>query len=127
MFIQAGLIEEPQAGAFLHNIEELNAAGTFSASFIIQARDRHQGGRIIPVLRKRFVICRRQGLRRSTILNAQQRAFVGWMFKSASDRNACDARAAWPVDYSPNVGQCPGKRTNDQAAGQLPQPDTLPG
>ncbi len=37
LFIQAGLIEEPQAGAFLHDIEELNAAGTFSASFIIQA------------------------------------------------------------------------------------------
>jgi ubiquinone/menaquinone biosynthesis C-methylase UbiE len=37
MFIQAGLIEEAQASAFLSDIEALNAAGTFSASFIVQA------------------------------------------------------------------------------------------
>ena len=37
MFIQAGLIEEAQASAFLNDIEALNAAGTFSASFIVQA------------------------------------------------------------------------------------------
>ena len=37
MFIHAGLIEEPQANAFLNDIEALNAAGTFSASFIVQA------------------------------------------------------------------------------------------
>jgi ubiquinone/menaquinone biosynthesis C-methylase UbiE len=37
MFIQAGLIEEPQANAFLTDIEGLNAAGAFSASFIVQA------------------------------------------------------------------------------------------
>jgi ubiquinone/menaquinone biosynthesis C-methylase UbiE len=37
MFIQAGLIEEAQAGAFLNDIEALNAAGTFNASFIVQA------------------------------------------------------------------------------------------
>ena len=37
MFIQAGLIEEPQANAFLNDIEALNAAGTFNASFIVQA------------------------------------------------------------------------------------------
>jgi ubiquinone/menaquinone biosynthesis C-methylase UbiE len=37
MFIHAGLIEEPQAKAFLNDIEALNAAGTFSASFIVQA------------------------------------------------------------------------------------------
>jgi SAM-dependent methyltransferase len=37
MFIQAGLIEEPVAAAFLKDIEALNSAGTFSASFIVQA------------------------------------------------------------------------------------------
>jgi hypothetical protein len=37
MLIQAGLIEEPQAIAFLSDIEALNAAGTFSASFVVQA------------------------------------------------------------------------------------------
>lgn len=37
MFVHAGLIEEPQASAFLKDIEALNAAGTFSASFIVQA------------------------------------------------------------------------------------------
>jgi len=37
MFIQAGLIEEPQATAFVNDIEALNAAGTFNASFIVQA------------------------------------------------------------------------------------------
>ena len=37
MFIQAGLIEEARASAFLNDIEALNAAGTFSASFIVQA------------------------------------------------------------------------------------------
>ena len=37
MFIQAGDIEERQAKAFLSDIEALNAAGTFNASFIVQA------------------------------------------------------------------------------------------
>ncbi len=37
MFIQAGYIEERQAKAFLSDIEALNAAGTFNASFIVQA------------------------------------------------------------------------------------------
>jgi SAM-dependent methyltransferase len=37
MFLQAGLIDEPLARAFLTDIEALNAAGAFSASFIVQA------------------------------------------------------------------------------------------
>jgi ubiquinone/menaquinone biosynthesis C-methylase UbiE len=37
MFIQVGLIEEATAQAFLADIEELNAKGEFSASFIVQA------------------------------------------------------------------------------------------
>jgi ubiquinone/menaquinone biosynthesis C-methylase UbiE len=37
MFIHAGLIEEPQARAFLSDVEALNKAGNFSASFIVQA------------------------------------------------------------------------------------------
>jgi ubiquinone/menaquinone biosynthesis C-methylase UbiE len=37
MFIQAGLIEDSAARAFLADIEELNADGTFSASFVVQA------------------------------------------------------------------------------------------
>jgi hypothetical protein len=37
MFLHAGLIDEPQARAFLSDIEALNAAGTFNASFIVQA------------------------------------------------------------------------------------------
>ena len=36
MFVQANLIEETQANAFLKDIETLNAANTFSASFIVQ-------------------------------------------------------------------------------------------
>ncbi len=37
MFLHAGLIEEPQARAFLNDIEALHAASAFSASFIVQA------------------------------------------------------------------------------------------
>jgi SAM-dependent methyltransferase len=37
MFIHAGLIEEAPAQAFLADLEELNAKGGFSASFIVQA------------------------------------------------------------------------------------------
>jgi SAM-dependent methyltransferase len=37
MFIQVGLIEEPEAQAFLADLESLNAKGEFSASFIVQA------------------------------------------------------------------------------------------
>jgi ubiquinone/menaquinone biosynthesis C-methylase UbiE len=37
MFIQAGLIEEATGQAFLADIEQLNAKGEFSASFIVQA------------------------------------------------------------------------------------------
>jgi ubiquinone/menaquinone biosynthesis C-methylase UbiE len=37
MFIHAGLIEEPQARAFLSDVEALNKAGNFNASFIVQA------------------------------------------------------------------------------------------
>ena len=37
MFIQAGLIDEAQARAFLTDVEALNKAGSFSASFIVQA------------------------------------------------------------------------------------------
>jgi SAM-dependent methyltransferase len=37
MFLQAGLIDEPQARAFLKDIEALNAAGEFNASFTVQA------------------------------------------------------------------------------------------
>jgi SAM-dependent methyltransferase len=36
MFVQAKLIEETQASAFLKDIEAMNAANTFSASFIVQ-------------------------------------------------------------------------------------------
>jgi hypothetical protein len=37
MFIEVGLIEEATAQAFLADLEELNAEGEFSASFIVQA------------------------------------------------------------------------------------------
>jgi ubiquinone/menaquinone biosynthesis C-methylase UbiE len=37
MFVPAGLIEETTGQAFLADIEELNAKGEFSASFIVQA------------------------------------------------------------------------------------------
>jgi ubiquinone/menaquinone biosynthesis C-methylase UbiE len=37
MFIQVGLIEEATAQAFLADLEQLNAKGEFSASFIVQA------------------------------------------------------------------------------------------
>jgi hypothetical protein len=37
MFLQAGLIDEPQARAFLKDIEALNATGEFNASFTVQA------------------------------------------------------------------------------------------
>jgi len=37
MFIHVGLIEEATAQAFLADIEELNAKGEFSASFVVQA------------------------------------------------------------------------------------------
>jgi hypothetical protein len=37
MFIQAGLIEEQIAQAFLGDLEALNAKGEFSASFTVQA------------------------------------------------------------------------------------------
>jgi ubiquinone/menaquinone biosynthesis C-methylase UbiE len=37
MFIQVGLIEEATAQGFLADLEELNAEGEFSASFIVQA------------------------------------------------------------------------------------------
>jgi hypothetical protein len=36
MFIQVGLIEESTAKAYLADIEELNAKGEFSASFVVQ-------------------------------------------------------------------------------------------
>jgi hypothetical protein len=37
MFVQVGLIEEATAQAFLADLEQLNAEGEFSASFIVQA------------------------------------------------------------------------------------------
>ena len=37
MFVQANLIEQQQASAFIHDIETLDAQNTFSASFIVQA------------------------------------------------------------------------------------------
>lgn len=43
MFLQAGLIDEPQARSFLNDIEALNAAGAFNASFIVQAATGSRG------------------------------------------------------------------------------------
>ena len=37
MFVDAGLIEEAMANAFIADIEDLNASGEFSASFVVQA------------------------------------------------------------------------------------------
>jgi len=37
MFLHAKLIDQPQARTFLNDIEALNAAGAFNASFIVQA------------------------------------------------------------------------------------------
>jgi hypothetical protein len=37
MFVHAGLIEEATANAFIADIEDLNASGELSASFVVQA------------------------------------------------------------------------------------------